>query len=320
LGEHEAEYWSRAVANPYQAGDDLSLAIDKLVEYNRPHAAISCLYRIIHDKKPLDKTRAANALLKAISSDEPAYSMDTYYIVEIIKALQDDPKTNQDELFSIEWAYLRLLTGPGRMASPKLLERKLSSDPDFFCEAIRLLYRSKNESESNREPTEQQKMIAESVWRLLNDWSTLPGMHQDGSFPVENFNSWLDSVKIKCRLSGHLEVALTTIGQVLIHYIPDPSGLWIHKGLAKALHADDAEKMRNGFRIGIFNSRGVHAVDPTGKPEKELAAKYRQQAEEVENAGYYRFAITLKSLSDSYDHEAERIIEEHKDFADDSSE
>jgi len=70
--------------------------------------------------------------------------------------------------------------------------------------------------------------------------------------------------------------------------------------------------MRNGFYIGILNSRGAHAVDPTGKPEKELAAKYRQQAEEVENARYYRFANTLKSLADSYEHEAERIIEEHR--------
>ncbi len=98
----------------------------------------------------------------------------------------------------------------------------------------------------------------------------------------------------------------------MIHYIPDPDGLWIHKALAEALNEEDAERMRNGFDIGILNSRWAHFVDPTGKPEKELAAKYRQQAEEVENTGYYRFAITLRSLADSYEGDAERIIEEHK--------
>jgi len=320
LGEHETEYWSRVGINPYQAEGNLSLAIDKLIQYDRPHSAIFCLYRILREKKPLDKTRTINALLKAVSSKETVHQMSRHYVIEIIKALQDDPGTNQDDLFTIEWAYSPLLTGPGRRASPKVLEQRLGSEPDFFCEAIRLLYRSKNETESQREPTEQQKVIAQNVWRLLDDWRTLPGMRPHGSFSVDKFNSWLDSVKTKCEQSGHLEVALSTIGRVLIYYIPDPDGLWIHKALAEALNADDAEKIRNGFRIGIFNSRGVHAVDPTGKPEKELAAKYRQQAEEVENAGYYRFAITLKSLSDSYDHEAERIIEEHKDFADDSSE
>jgi len=318
LREFEVEYWSRVGVNPYQAKDNLNLAVDKLIKYNRPNAAISCLHRILHDKKPLDKTKAVDALLKAVSSNEPAYSMNTYNIVEIIKALQDDPNFNQDDLFRIEWAYLPLLIDRRKNVSPKLLEHMLAFGPDFFCEIIRSLYKSKNKTESDKEPTEQQKMKARNAWTLLHNWRTPPGMQPDGSFSGDNFNAWLNTVKIKCRKSGHLEVALTTIGQVLIHSIPDPDGLWIHKAIAEALNAEDVDKMRSGFRIGIFNSRGVHSVDPTGKPEKELAAKYRQQAEEVENAGYYRFAITLRSLADSYEDEAKQVIERHKDFAGDS--
>ncbi|MFV1951258.1 MAG: hypothetical protein ACC630_04780 [Nitrospinota bacterium] len=70
--------------------------------------------------------------------------------------------------------------------------------------------------------------------------------------------------------------------------------------------------MRNGFCSAIFNSRGVHTIDPTGKPERELAGKYRQQANEVENAGFQRLAASLRGLADSYDREADRIIDEHK--------
>jgi hypothetical protein len=262
--------------------------------------------------KTFNNTQTIKALLDAVSSAETDYSMDGYEIVEIIKALQDNPDINQDDLFRIEWAYLPLLTGPGKSGSPKLLEQKLASDPDFFCEAIRLLYRSKKQTTSEKESTEQQKMMAENIWRLLNDWKTIPGTRTDGTFCVEDFNRWLNRIKTECELSGHLAVALITIGQVLIHYIPDLDGLWIHRALAEALNAEDAEDMRHGFRTGIFNSRGVYCVDPTGKPEKELATKYKQQAEELENAGYYRFAITLKSLADSYKRDAERIIEEHK--------
>jgi len=312
LGEHEIEYWSKVGINPYQAEGNLSLAIDKLIQYDRPQASIFCLYKILRDKKPMDKTKMVKALLKAVSSAEALHQMHKHYVIEIIKALQNDPEINPDDLFSVEWAYLPLLTGPGKSASPKLLEQRLASNPDFFCEAIRSLYRSKNENESHKDPTEQQKRIAQYVSRLLDDWKTLPGMLPDGSFSVDNFNSWLGSIKTQCEQTGHLDVAMLKIGKMLIYYIPDPSGLWIHKALAEALNADDAEKMRRGFSIGIFNSRGVHAVDPTGKPEKELASKYRQQAEEVENAGYYRFAITLKSLADSYERDAERIIQEHK--------
>lgn len=70
--------------------------------------------------------------------------------------------------------------------------------------------------------------------------------------------------------------------------------------------------MRRGFSIAIHNSRGVHWVDPTGKPEKELASKYRRQAEEIENGGYYRIAATLRNVAESYEHEAERVIVEHR--------
>lgn len=88
--------------------------------------------------------------------------------------------------------------------------------------------------------------------------------------------------------------------------------LWINHSVADALNARDAEDMRRGFRTGIFNSRGVHWVDPTGKPERELAEQYRRKAEDVENAGYQRLAVTLRGLSESYEREAERIVAEHK--------
>ena len=311
LGDSEVEYWSKTTANPYQAECDLGAAIDKLIEYGRPNVAINCLSKILHDKQPLDKSRSVKALLSAISSTEPSYSVDIYDIVEIIKALQDDPDTNTDDLFRVEWAYLPLLDRHHDV-SPKLLENRLASDSAFFCEVIRLIYRSKKEAKSEKELSEQNKSIATNAWRLLHEWRTPPGMQPDGTFSREKFTQWLEHTKGACAESGHIEVALTHVGNVLIYCPPDPKGLWIDKAAAEALNGKDAEEMRNGFRLGIFNSRGVHWVDPTGKPELELAEKYREQAEDVENAGYQRFAATLRSLSESYNRDAERIVNEHK--------
>ena len=102
------------------------------------------------------------------------------------------------------------------------------------------------------------------------------------------------------------------VGEVMIHAPTDPYGLWIHRAVAKALNDRDADDMRRGFSTGTYNSRGVHWVDPTGKPEKELAEQYRRKAEDVENAGFHRFAATLRELAKSYDRETQRIIDEHK--------
>jgi hypothetical protein len=314
LCDNEDKYWQKIDFNPYQAENNLDFAIDKLLKNNRPIATVKCIHANLHLKKTLDNTKAIKALLSTINSTEPVDSMGGFDIIEIIKALQNDPETDQDELFNIEWAYLPLLTGPTKRAVPKILEQKVASDPDFFCELIRAIYRSKNRSESEKETTEQQKFIASRAWKLLNDWSTLPGKQPDGTFSDEMFRNWLDKVENLCKESGHYDVALIHIGEMLIHYVPDTDGFWIHRTIARALDEEDAEKMRSGFRTGIFNSRGVHAVDPTGKPEKELAKKYRQQAEEVENAGYFRFASTLRGLAESYEYEAKRIIDEHEDL------
>ena len=115
-----------------------------------------------------------------------------------------------------------------------------------------------------------------------------------------------------CKKSGHLDVALGQIGEVLIYSPSDPDGLWINKIVAEFLNKKEYEHMRIGYSRGIFNSRGVYQVDPTGTPEKELAKKYRQQAEDIEIIGYHRFALTLRELADYYDKEAREIIEEHQ--------
>lgn len=67
--------------------------------------------------------------------------------------------------------------------------------------------------------------------------------------------------------------------------------------------------MRSGFRTQLFNSRGVHLVDPTGNPERELADKYRKQADDLETHGYHRLADTLRELAASYEREAEQIVQ-----------
>jgi hypothetical protein len=308
LKEREGEYWTRTGANAYQTDCDLPIAIEKLIKHGRPHAAINCLSRMRYSKQPINTDQCVQALLDALSSNEASDAMDEDNIVELIKHLQADPSVNEDDLFKVEWAYLRLLDRH-RGAAPQLLENILANDPEFFCEVIRLIYRSNKEDQSQK-PTEKSKANAKHAWRLLHEWKTPPGTQKDGTFNEEHFTKWLQDVKASCTESGHLAVALNHIGTVLIHTPEDQNGLWINKVVAKALNDREAEAMRNRFRTGTGNSRGVHWVDPTGKPEKALAEQFRVKAEEAENEGFQRFAVTLRDLANDYDNEAERIISE----------
>jgi hypothetical protein len=188
------------------------------------------------------------------------------------------------------------------------LEQKLADDAVFFCDLIKKAYRSKNGEEPVKEEPEEVRAMALNAWKLLHEWKRPPGLRGDGSFCPEQFDEWLEQVKTISAESGHLEVALHYVGEVLIHAPVDPGGLWIHRTVAAALDSRDAEDMRSGFRTGAYNSRGAHWFDPTGKPEKELAAQYSRKAEETENAGFPWFAVTLRELAGEYEREAASII------------
>src|SRR5262249_11371678 len=127
-------------------------------------------------------------------------------------------------LFRIEWAFLPLLDGHDE-ASPKLLEQRLADDPAFFCEVIRLAFRSRKAEQRVVEPTELQAKHATNAYRLLDGWKTPPGIQKDGTYNGDALTAWLENVKVACGESGHLEVALSIIGQVLIYTPPDPDGL-----------------------------------------------------------------------------------------------
>lgn len=310
LGNSENSYWEIVPVNPYQSKSDLLTAVDRLLEVSRPQAAIDCLHSRLYNKLPLDRERTVKALLDAVSTKEIGSTMDPYHITELINALQDDSETIQDDLFKVEWAYLPLLERSNK-AEPKLLESRLATQPEFFCEVIRLIYRSKKE-EKHKEFDEDRKAIASNAWRLLHEWKKPPGLQEGNSFSAKEFETWLERVKQQCRKSGHFEVAMITVGEVLLYCPADPRGLWIVQEAANALNARDADEMRSGFRTEVFNSRGVHGIDPSGRPERELATQWRQKADDLENAGFARFATTLRELAESYDREAERIIAEHK--------
>lgn len=306
LGEDESAYWSKTSANPYEAETGLEFAVDQLIQHRRPYAAIRCLHRMLHDKKPFDSGKAIRALLAALESSESAHSTDAYEMVEIIKELQKDPGTDPEDLFRVEWAYLPLLDRHND-ASPKLLERWLANQPGFFCEVIRLVFRSKNEERPSEETMEGSKNIAKNAYRLLNEWRTPPGYQEDGTYDGDALTAWLDAVKKECSETGHLEIGMTMVGHVLIHVPADPDGLWINRAAAATLNAKGAVDMRNGFRTELFNSRGVYWVDPTGKPERELANRYLAQAEAVDDAGFHRLAATLRDLAANYERESERV-------------
>jgi len=307
LGENEYEYWRSTGANTYQTDDDTEYALIKLLEHDRPNAVIDGLSRNLFNKKDINPELACESLLALVQSEDQAGRIDGYHITQIIKYLQENDDTDEDKLFQVEWAYVSLLDRHSE-GSPVTLENRLASTPSFFCELIQLIYRAEGVEPDAAESTEQSRNIATNAYRLLSTWSTVPGTQPDGEFNPETFSEWLTAMEEIVKASGHYDVALIKLGDVLIHSPEGPNGLWIHPVIAEAMNNRDRSSLRDGYSTSVRNSRGVHTIDPEAKPEKALAVKYREKAEAVENAGYQRLATTLREVADSYDRDAERII------------
>lgn len=311
LAEQKKLYWRSVQVNAYQADEHFEKAVQSLLDSDRAASAVELIYLMYFKKKDVDPNLAYCALMEAGRSKNLEDVTSAYSIVEVIGKLQEAPGFSEDRLIELEWAYLTLLEDHMK-ASPKLLERKLASDPELFCLAIQTVYRPDGGKQEDGKTSEEEQERATNVWRLLRNWRIVPGTKDDGSVDGTNFEAWLHQVIDTCKESGHLSSALHAVGFVLIHSPEDESGLWIKREIARALNRDDAEVMRRGYWSAVINSRGAHWVDPTGKPEKELAQQFNQKAEDVENAGFHRFATTLRGIAEFYEKEAERVIDQNK--------
>lgn len=306
------EYWKNTVANAYycDSTEEIYFAVDCLIKVDRPVSAIDCLFRILQSDKVVDSSKVVVALLQSIKTTEDVKRLDIHSFRELVDYLQNDDTVSDDDLVKIEWAYLPIINrSTNDLLQPQILDKKLANEPSFFCEIIRYAYRSKFQEERN-ELSESEKNIAKNSYYLLDKWGKVPGIDSEGKFDVNAFNNWFNLVRIECEESGHLEIAYRIIGRVLI-FSPSNEENWILSELAEFLNRRELEEVRTGYRTAIINSRGVHFVDPEGKPELELARKYRTKSDEIELLGFHRFGRTLRELADGYQAEAESIIEQH---------
>lgn len=302
LGSDEGTYWKEANVNPWGANESLLQAVQKLLEYGRPVPVIGCFARLIFSKVAFPHELAVRALLESLKVNRSFGTLDQHDVVELIKWLQENPKTDPDALFQVEWNYLRLLDRYSG-GSAKTLERRLATNSAFFCEVIRTIFRSKKDDHESVEPTEQQRNIATNAYHLLHEWQRSPGVRDDNSFDATAFWNWLNEVKKSSAESGHLSIAMSQVGQVLPHAPKDAEGIWINP-VAEALNAKDAGEIRSGFTTKLMNLRGVHGFS-AGKEELKIASGYRKTAEALEKRGYSRFATAMRELAEYYERDAE---------------
>ena len=302
------DYWRDVIANPYEPeATDLLPAARALLDASRPRAAISMLSRAVDAKVFPPWETAARALENQLSIDEQG-RVDVRATADLLAFVQSavvDSDDYKDGVLRLELGYIDLF-GKHGSSKPVELERRLAASPEFFLELLQIAFREADEP-PKEDLSDADKRAAHVAYKALDLWSRLPGQQQDKAIDGEAFRLWLSSAETGAEAVGRAEVAASIIGQVLAGAPKDPSGFWIHMIPAKALDRVQADRMRVGFRVGLFNKRGVHWVDPTGAPEAAMATDADERASECERVGLVRIAALMRGMAEDYRRDAKRV-------------
>lgn len=299
LSMDEKEYWKRASIYPIIIDKNSDKAIEKLLKYERPNAAIKYIYRLIHvNEQSINVSLCIQALMMSLKSNEPAITKDEHCIIKLISLLQKNTNIPEASLIEIEWNYLSLLWSGGCHERPITLEKRLASHPDYFSEIVQWAYIPEGSQTNNTLEVSQETSL--NAYILLSVWKIPPGTQPDNKFNGVMFMDWFKKVKESCAQSGHLREALNHIGKVLTHCPQDEDGLWINKKAAEILNEREMDDLRKGFYEALAYPDEVQSSDSKATLEKEMAAKYRGFADQTENAGFSRLAETLKDVSNAY--------------------
>ena len=307
LGEQSKLYWDSISIPRFGLDDDIDLNYvwNQLVEQKRYAAAIN-LFGITSEKCSISHDKLQEVLTQAAitaSNDR----LDPDAVRNLIELLQRTRSISIEAISDVELIYLFWLDEHSKV-KPLALRYRLANEPMFFCELIRLLYK-KRHSETHEEDISEH--MANRLWKILHNFCVVPGTDWDGNYSENDFDEWIAICKAWAKAEDREAIVQQTIGNGLSYARILENGL-VDDFIMRELNKIENEEMRVGYRVGVFNQRGVRWIDPEGKPEFQLAEKYKGLAENAESMGYAKYAEMLRLISDDYTREAERNIRNHQ--------
>lgn len=301
-------YWENAYVDIYCEGEVLKTLCDKLIKYKRYITALNVISCSEH-KGIIDDEYICKLLILAGTKESiGGESLRIHWIGDIIGELQDSTHLDIELLSDIEFIYLPILDSYSGV-EPKNILLRLSQEPDYFCGLIEMYYKKESGNERRKKVSES---MAKRLFDVLFNFKVVPGTNREGKFIAKDFKKWITSVKQWSKENDRYRVTMSTVGCGL-SYSNYGGNKLPPKAIMEELNKAKNSDMRNGYKTGMINQRGVHTVQPDGKPELELSDVFEQRAEEAESMGYSRYSEALRDLSDEYKREAEGIIMRYKE-------
>lgn len=306
--DDDTAYWEKG-AMPYSCYDaeELKIIVEKLVVCKRYVTAVNIIGH--SECEAVINAGCIYKLMKLAGTEESigVEMFDDYAVQKIIGWFQQQEDIDLELRSDIEFIYLPMLDDYSEVR-PRALNTRLSLEPEYFCSLIELCYKERN---GEKREIELNKSLSDRLYEILFQFKVIPGIDWNGNFDAKRFDYWMKTVKTWSRDNDRYEVAMHTVGSGLSYAELDEDKL-PQTAVIEELNRVENEELRRGYYLGIINQRGVHWIDPEGKPELELAEDYENRANIAESRGYSRYAGILRVIGDEFKREAKSNILEAK--------
>jgi hypothetical protein len=294
------QFWAR------EGAPETNYAIQQLLAVSR---ARTCVHVVAgaHLRLPTSVliemlTQAAREPLQD-PNDHNEQVMFQWSVCQLLNQLDQDLEVPESEIAHLEWVYLRLLEYSER--PPRVLHSWMSKHPAFFVEVLSAIFRARSQSASDQETvTEDQRNVASQAYRLMESWSTVPGLEGvtlEGSI----LRRWVEEAHKLAVNAERGEVGDAYIGRILSRSPKGDDDVWPHAAVRDLLDELRNQSIENGIVAGVHNKRGVTSRLPLdgGSLERAEAAQYRKWAEAID-LEWPQTAALLERIASSFDESA----------------
>ncbi|MCH0560008.1 hypothetical protein [Streptomyces sp. MUM 16J] len=309
LGEGvSVEYWQEF--SVYGHGQDFRYVEDAarhLLGVRRYAAALTLinLYLRVGDTGDNVPSLVVEAMkhLIAGASDPEVGILSSHELERLLNYLEGCiPDIDAATVLSLEWAFLPAMpVSVSESSRASLLQRSLAEDPFAFTQMIEFSYRPRGREEETS-PTVMQVRVAENAYRLLNEWSVVPGLQPEGTLDVEHLSEWMRKARARLQEADRSETGDWHIGRILSHLPEDEDGLWPCAAARDFLEENLNARIESGLKSGLLAQRGMvrRSIGEGGDQERELAQRYNSAAA-AQADEWPRLASLLRSLAEHYE-------------------
>lgn len=308
-------YWQDMAPSFFVAEPETkTYGIKRLLEVNRPFSAMRVLS---HFTEGVSTELILNVLEKGREvKSEDNTQPDHLDIERLFRALDNRDIEDEDRLARLEMFYLPILASHGSTRPPKALNNALVKDPNLFAEVISLVYKPKTEEKAEKEYQEMKNTMSDNeiadragnAWRLLDTFNQIPGADENNNIDEEELKEWIERARSLNEENEREDVGDRQIGTLLAKCPKNREDEdWPPEPICEAIEKLKNDKIKQGFKTELYNSRGVvtKAAFEGGNQDRALAEYYDQLAKNKE-INYPQVAAIFQDLAKDYKEEAKR--------------